>query len=88
MKNNIERSVFDTTELSLYHLASQDCDVWMTKSKSRFGYTLQIESEEGKTYLETELHPSAAESLADFCKRYLRQYERMTKENEIVEEEQ
>jgi hypothetical protein len=62
-------------DLSVYELGGVDCDVWLSQNKE-FGFDLEIENEEG-TYVEKGLHPYAAQSLADFCRRYLRTYERI-----------
>jgi hypothetical protein len=65
-------------DLTIYELAGEDFDVWMTQNK-RFGFDLELEREDGTIYEEKGLNPHAAEALADFCKRYLHIYERVTK---------
>jgi hypothetical protein len=65
--------------LSLYELAGEDFDVWMTRNK-QFGFDLELEREDGVKFEEKGFHPYAADALADFCKRYLHAYERVTKE--------
>lgn len=65
-------------DLTVYELAGDDFDVWMTKNK-RFGFDLELE-QDGKVFEEKGLHPVAAEGLADFCRRYLHAYERVMKE--------
>jgi hypothetical protein len=66
-------------ELTLYELAGEDFDVWLSENK-KFGFDLELEREDGQVFVEKGIHPYAAESLADFCRRYLHAYERITKE--------
>ncbi len=63
-------------ELTLYDLGGQDFDVWLTENK-KFGFDLQLTDEDGAEYEEKGLHRYAAESLADFCRRYLACYDRV-----------
>ena len=63
------------TELNLYNLMADDCNVWLNKNE-KFGFTLELEYDDGSTFIDNNLHPCAAESLADFCKRFLRLYGR------------
>jgi hypothetical protein len=63
-------------ELSLYDLGAVDYDVWLNKNKD-FGYYLEIESEDGHAFIEEQLHPFAADALADFCRRYLHGYDKL-----------
>lgn len=67
-------------ELSVYDLGGEDSEVWLSKNK-QFGFDLEVTLEDGVVYEELGLHPYAAESLADFCRQYLRSYERVTKES-------
>lgn len=71
-----ERTIHD---LTVAELMGDDHSVWLGKNKE-FGYILEIENEEGKTIIEKYIHPYAAESLADFCRRYLGFYEKIAAE--------
>lgn len=63
-------------ELSLYDLMSQDFDVWLTENKT-FGFDLEIIGEDGDiTIHEKGLHPYAVEGFADFCRRFVYQYDK------------
>jgi len=64
-------------ELSVYEIGSVDCEVWITNAKS--GFNLEIESEDG-IFIEEQLNPHAARAIADFCRQYLRSYERVLKQ--------
>lgn len=66
-------------DITLYDLAGEDFDVWLSINKSS-GFDLELEREDGAVFEEASLHPVAAEGLADFCRRYLRVYEKVTKE--------
>ena len=64
-------------EVTLYDLMAEDLDVWVTKHDG-FGFHLEIDNEEGDTIVkESSIHPFAADSLADFCRRYLACYDRV-----------
>lgn len=66
-------------DMSLYDLMAEDLDVWV--GASGFGFKLQIEDAQGNSMInEGCLHPYAAESFADFCRRYLTCYERASNE--------
>ena len=63
-------------EITLYDLMAQDLSVWASNNKT-FGIDLLIDDENGQTLIEEKgIHPFAAESLADFCRRYLRFYDK------------
>ena len=65
-------------DVTLYDLMAEDLDVWLGKNKE-FGFVLQIDDENGDELVdEKQIHPAAAESFADFCRRYLHSYERIT----------
>jgi len=66
-------------ELTLYELGGEDFDVWLSPNK-QFGFDLELEREDGAIFEEKGLHFYVVESLADFCRRYLHAYERVTKE--------
>tara|TARA_R110000868_G_C10972576_1_gene770465 strand:- start:1725 stop:1943 length:219 start_codon:yes stop_codon:yes gene_type:complete len=62
--------------VSLYDLMAEDLDVWVTKN-SKFGFDMQIDDENGKTIVDEKgIHPAAADSFADFCRRYLAFYDK------------
>lgn len=63
-------------DLTLAELMGDDHSVWLGKNKE-FGFIMEIESEEGQTITEKYINPSAAESLAGFCRRYLDFYEKL-----------
>ncbi len=64
------------TEITLYDLMAEDLDVWITPSKCT-GFDLQIDDMDGKSLVnEQGLHPGAADSFADFCRRYIMFYDR------------
>lgn len=63
-------------DLSIAELMGDDHSVWLAKNKE-FGYILEIENDEGQAIIEKCIHPFAAESLADFCRRYLSFYDKI-----------
>lgn len=64
-------------DVTLYDLMSEDLDVWVSKNKS-FGINLEIDAEDGEILISEEgVHPFAADSFADFCRRYLNSYARL-----------
>jgi len=65
-------------ELSVYELGGVDSEVWLSQN-DKFGFDLEIETEE-QVYTESGIHPYAAMALADFCRQYLRSYDRVMKE--------
>jgi len=64
------------SEITLYDLMADDHNVWLRRDKR--GYIIEIEDDEGNHTKEEEIHPFAADGLADFCKRYLCAYEKAT----------
>ena len=66
----------ELNELSLADLMGEDHWIWLAKN-NKFGYVLEIENEEGEVIKENCIHPRAARSLADFCKRYLSFYNKL-----------
>lgn len=68
-------------EITLYDLAGSDHEVWLSEN-SKTGLNLEIENENGEVFEEEGFHKCAAEGLADFCKRYLRTYERLNNNKE------
>lgn len=68
------------TEITLYDLMAEDLDVWVTKDKT-FGFNLEIDDENGEPLVREEaIHPYAADSFADFCRRYLAAYDKQQQE--------
>ena len=64
-------------DITLSDIMAEDLDVWVSKNKE-FGFVLQIDNEKGEEIVcEKCIHPYAAESFADFCRRYLSCYERI-----------
>ncbi|CAB4152188.1 hypothetical protein UFOVP685_27 [uncultured Caudovirales phage] len=64
------------TEITLYDLMAEDLDVWI-KIDKKFGFNLQIDDENGDILIDEEhIHPCAADSFANFCRRYLACYDR------------
>ena len=67
-------------DVTLYDLMAEDLDVWVSKSKT-FGFALDIDDENGEPLVREEsIHPCAADSFADFCRRYLHAYDNAAKE--------
>lgn len=63
-------------DVTLYDLMAEGLDVWVSKSKE-FGLNLEIDDENGKPLIrEDSVHPCAADSFADFCRRYLASYDK------------
>ena len=57
---------------------AEDLDVWLGKNKD-FGFLLQIDDENGEGLIDEKcIHPCAMESFADFCRRYLHSYDRIS----------
>lgn len=57
---------------------AEDLEVGLAKDKG-FGFNLQIDDENGDTLVnEDNVHPNAAWSLADFCRRYLAVYDEVS----------
>ena len=66
-------------DITLYDLMAEDLDVWMKKKPNGFGFNLQMDDENGEVLLDAEgVHPYAADSFADFCRRYLACYDNAT----------
>lgn len=64
--------------VTLYDLMAEDTDVWITKN-SKFGLNFEVDDENGEPLVRDEgIHNGAAESLASFCKSYLKAYEQAT----------
>lgn len=65
-------------DVTLYDLMAEDLDVWLGKNKE-FGFILEIDDENGNELVtEKQIHPCAANSLADFCRSYLHSYDRIS----------
>ncbi len=63
-------------DVTLYDLMAEDLDVWVSKNKC-FGFDLEIDDENGEPLVrEAGIHPCAADSFADFCRRYLACYDK------------
>lgn len=64
------------TEITLYDLMAEDLDVWVTKN-NKFGFDVSIDDENGESVIHDKgVHPFAADSFADFCRRYLASYDK------------
>jgi hypothetical protein len=80
---DIERECRDCAVISLGTLMGEDHDIWVTKNK-KHGYDLVIEdmfSTEAK-YESKGVHPNAARCFADFCRQYLRCFDRLEGDND------
>lgn len=67
-------------DISLYDLMSEDFDIGLNKDK-QFGFNLELVDERGEEVVRDDsIHPYAVEGLADFCKRFLRAYDRANDE--------
>lgn len=64
------------SDINLYNLMAEDFGVWLGKNKT-FGYVLHVESldKDGIRVQEDGLHPCAIDSLAEFCRRFLHDYD-------------
>jgi hypothetical protein len=70
--------------ITLYDLMAEDLDVWVSKSKG-FGFGLQIDDEHGEPLVDEKgIHPAAADSFADFCRRYLASYDKANNQSEAA----
>ena len=65
--------------ITIYDLGGEDHNVWLTKNKNTKEFSLTILNEQGEEFIDKQLHEYAAESLALFCKHYLKAYERAIK---------
>jgi hypothetical protein len=63
------------SEVTLSDLMSEDFDVWVSRN-TKFGFNVDIDCKDGEPLAkEKGIHPYAADSLADFCRRYLKFYD-------------
>jgi hypothetical protein len=64
--------------ISIYDLMGQDYNVWI-KKEPNFNYTLLVESDEFESdvFAEEDAHQFSLESLAQFCRSFLRQYDKL-----------
>ncbi len=66
--------------VTLYDLMAEDTDVWVTKD-SKFGINIEIDDENGDPLVRDKgINQGAAESLALFCRSFLKAYELATSE--------
>ena len=69
--------------ITLYDLMAEDLYVWITRNK-KFGFDIEIENEAGEILLDDKgVHPCAADSFADFCRRYLHCYDNVQNEERL-----
>lgn len=62
--------------VTLYDLMAEDLDVWV-QPNSHFGFDIQIDDENSEPLIDEKgVHPYAADSFADFCRRYLASYDK------------
>lgn len=62
-------------EISVHDLGGVNHYVYLTKNK-KFGFDLEIINEEDQvTYKDKEFHPYALDSIATFCRSFLRNYD-------------
>jgi hypothetical protein len=67
------------SNITLYDLMAQDLDVWV--SRDNRGFNIDIDDENGNCLVsENQIHPFAADSFADFCRRYLASYDKLIDE--------
>lgn len=65
-------------DITLYDLMGNEYELHLKKNE-RFGFDFDVECEEDEKHVqELMLHPCAAEGFAEFCRRYLASYERLT----------
>lgn len=80
--SNVWDDVIDCEEIqtingvTLADLMGEDLNVWVGKNKE-FGYVIEIDGEDGQTLSEKCIHPDAMESMAYFCRRFLRFYDQL-----------
>ena len=69
-------------DITLQDLMGQDHEVWLQRNKNH-GFDLTIEGgdEDGVAIETTGIHPFAIESFADFCRQYLRCFDRLEQES-------
>ena len=68
---------------TLYDLMAEDLDVWISKGE-KYGLNLEIDDENGNPLIRNNnIHMAAMDSFADFCRRYIKAYERITTKKEI-----
>jgi hypothetical protein len=66
------------SDITLYDLMAEDLDVCVTSNKTS-GFDLQIDGENGESLVDEKgVHSCAADSFADFCRRYLACYDKVT----------
>lgn len=63
--------------LSLHDLMGQDWYVYMSKTKA--GYQLTLEDEDGKHAIGKNIHPYAMESMIKTCTRFIMHYNQIRK---------
>ena len=71
---NEENNMKTLNDITLYDLMAEDLDIWVTRN-NKFGFDLQIDDENRQIVDEKGIHPCAADSFADFCRRYLHTYD-------------
>ena len=65
---------------TLDQIMADDIEVYLKKNPI-FGYDLEISSKDGEFEVkETQMHEYAIESLAEFCRRFLHDYDLANKE--------
>lgn len=63
-------------EITLYDLMAEDLDVWVSVN-SKFGFDLDIDGDNGEKLIRKKgIHPYCADSFAEFCRSYLKGYDR------------
>ena len=64
--------------ISIYDIMGHDYNVWIKKERD-FNYTLRVESDEfeNDVFAEEDAHQFCLESLAQFCRSFLRQYDKL-----------
>lgn len=67
--------------MTLNDLMAENLDVWVNANQ-HFGFDIQIDGEDGGSLVDVKgVHPFAADSFADFCRRYLASYDKANKED-------
>jgi hypothetical protein len=66
------------SNITLYELMTEDLDVWVSRSDNQ-GFKIDIDKEDGEILVsEAGINKCAADSFADFCRRYLACYDKFS----------
>lgn len=66
-----------THSLTMGDIMGEDHDIWVTKGKNNL-VRIIVDDETGATILDDEVNRVCAETFADFCRSYLRYYDKLS----------